>query len=193
VGAAVSVGTGLDLAANGPGTVVDSAAGVRLHPTMTSKSTTLVLAHTDIRWRCVEVITMASRRPPDVDRPEGLAAVLLTFEAHVTLKLRDADARVRITARRSGSAAVASARRAADVREQSTDLIALRSPNAQGSLGWRAHLWGGDRETSHVARRPALCVSVRRSTPGHWGSATDVRRGAREPHASGRMEPGWCG
>jgi hypothetical protein len=44
----------------------------------------------------MEVIGVTSGRPPSVDRPEGSAAVFLTFDGLRDAKVRDRDTRIRI-------------------------------------------------------------------------------------------------
>jgi hypothetical protein len=44
----------------------------------------------------VEDVSVSSGRPPEVDRPEGSAAVILTFRGTREQKVRDRDTRIRI-------------------------------------------------------------------------------------------------
>jgi len=44
----------------------------------------------------VEVVSIASGRPPEVDRPEGSTTLFLTFRGTRDAKVRDRDTRVRI-------------------------------------------------------------------------------------------------
>ena len=45
----------------------------------------------------MEVIGVASGRPPSVDQPEGSTAVFLTFDGLRDAKVRDRETRVKIT------------------------------------------------------------------------------------------------
>ena len=45
----------------------------------------------------MEVIGVASGRPPSVDQPEGSTAVFLTFDGLRDAKVRDRDTRIKIT------------------------------------------------------------------------------------------------
>jgi hypothetical protein len=44
----------------------------------------------------VEVVSIASGRPPEVDRPEGSTTLFLTFRGTRDAKVRDRDTRVRV-------------------------------------------------------------------------------------------------
>lgn len=51
---------------------------------------------TGVGWRDMEVISVASGRPPSVDRPESSTAVFLTFDGLREAKVRDRDTRIGI-------------------------------------------------------------------------------------------------